>query len=308
MYVWIRLKQDIRKKLLIYLLLSLVFSLILTFLRERGKELTEVSIAIMDEDESEVSKKFLSALKVRENLRFEEKADLIFELKKGFEENFLKGELKNLIVIKKGKNHPFLDIIKDEIASEAVNQFIYHDIFKRLSSTKKMDFKIYEESLRKTEKENEILGLYVSSKDGEEGKGTLSLNKFQLYEKHIIFLFFTLLGIFLVSLTFEEMARDEERGMRARLSLSGIKEREILGSVFLNTHLIFLIFSLSFYAFYERTAERALFLSLLMVEISFWLFYFIQRSLVKEVFIRYFSPVITVILLGVGFGIQFFGF
>lgn len=308
MYVWIRLKQEVRKRFLIFLMLGFGFSLLLSFFKERGKELTQVTIQIEDRDESELSKKFIFALKERNHLLFNERADLVFEVKEGFAEKFLRGELKNLIRIKRGKNHPFLDIIKDEVSSEVVNQFIYHDIFKRLGSTKKLEFEMYEESLKRTEKENEILSLLVITKDGEEVRGEESLSPFQLYEKYLIYLFFTVLGIFFITLSFEEMARDEERGMRARLNLSGIKGREILGGIFLNTHLILLSFFLAFSISYEKLAVKPLLLSFFMLEISFWLFFFIVQSLKKEVFIRYFSPVITVILVGLGLGIQFFGF
>lgn len=291
MYFLMKLKYVLPKQLLLFFLIGLTFSSLFVISSETRKKVSDLRIDMIDRDGTEISKKLLAALKAREDIRFGKEADLVFVIKKGFSMSFSKGDLKGLIELKSGELNPYQGLIRDKIAAEVVNQYIYFDLFQRLKEKKNIDLITYEKLLAETKKENELLTLSVE-KIGREEEVRSSLRP-----ETYLFLFL-LIGAGFVSnaISFLDLSRERELGLRGRLRLSGFSKFRFYSSEYWLSHLRFLFFILGVTLFFRGYQREEVYLSIFLVELSFLLFGAVEETLKKEIYLRFFFPVISLFL------------
>ena len=149
----------------------------------------------------------------------DKEADIKYIIKKGFEENFVKGDFNGLIEVKKNSFKQGISLLNDRIATKLVSDYIYLNLYDRIRVEKDISFDEYEKSLAKTKLVNEIL--FISVNNREIADGISSEINFSSY----ISLFFLLLISMNISINqVAKFNRIRNNGILARLKLSGVKE------------------------------------------------------------------------------------
>lgn len=306
MYIRVKFKRAFfHRNILLIFFFGLLVSGVSAFLKARSISPENVTLFIADSDKSDASKRLIRELKSKEKLVPKQKADLVLEIKEGFEKHFLEGDLKNLLRFQKGEKHSSSGLFQDRIAGEVINQYIYFDIFKRMGKENNIDFPAYEAYLEKTKTENEIFFLLVKPLR-KEAKEIISPKGYDFYSKYFHFVMITLVGIFINAASFIRLALDRERAMLQRLCLSGLGKLHFLFTEFLISHLRVLVFLTGFLIFSTDIETTTLFLSLVMIELSFLIFLFLEETLKKAEVLRLFAPLLAFFLIGGGIFIQYF--
>lgn len=221
MYTGIKLKNElINKWLLILIIISFIFSFALNIFGKSLETPTNFKINIVDEDESKLSHKTVENIGAFSGVEITDKeADIKYIIKKGFEDNFVKGEFNGLIEVKKTSFKQGASLLNDRIATKLVSDYIYLNLYDRIRLEKNISFDEYEKSLAKTKLANEIL--FISVNNREIADRVSSDINFSPY----IALFFLLLVSMNISINqVVKFNRIRNKGILARLKLSGVKE------------------------------------------------------------------------------------
>nr|WP_315104093.1 ABC transporter permease [uncultured Catonella sp.] len=221
MYTGIELKNElINKWVFILIIVSFTFSFALNIFGKSLETPTSFKVKIVDEDKSNLSRKTAESIGALSGVEITDKeADIKYIIKKGFEENFIKGEFNGLIEVKKNSFKQGISLLNDKIATKLVSDYIYLNLYDRIRVEKDISFDEYEKSLAKTKLVNEIL--FISVNNREIADGISSEINFSSY----ITLFFMLLVSMNISMNqVVKFKRIRNNGILARLKLSGVKE------------------------------------------------------------------------------------
>lgn len=306
MYFRIRMKQEFKNKGLLFLFLAgLLFSGIWIYFREQGRAFTDYSVSMINLDKTMLSENLVKELRRSEVYR-EENSDFVYEIRKGYERRLLEGDLEGLIGVKKYPSLEVLDIMNDKIGSEIIRTFIYHDLFRRMEKEKQMTFLAYEESLKQTRKENEILSLNVVSEISVDKMGESDYNGFVRYGKYVFFLILLWMGGYVNLLTFQKIGEFRESGLRYRLKLSSISEGKMVGTEFLANHIRIFSLFLGLFPMIKEIRVSHVVLSVSCLYFSFLVFYIIEIIVKNTLIYKVFAMGTLFMLLGVGSFLLYF--
>lgn len=301
MYTGIKLKNElINKWLLILIIISFIFSFALNIFGKSLETPTNFKINIVDEDESKLSHKTVENIGAFSGVEITDKeADIKYIIKKGFEDNFVKGEFNGLIEVKKTSFKQGASLLNDRIATKLVSDYIYLNLYDRIRLEKNISFDEYEKSLAKTKLANEIL--FISVNNREIADRVSSDINFSPY----IALFFLLLVSMNISINqVVKFNRIRNKGILARLKLSGVKEiAVVLNEIFIaSLKCTFVI--LPFILF--KADVKVFVIAILLFYINLTINLILEKTTKSEEALIFLARSVMIIFLALGMFINFY--
>ena len=301
MYTGIKLKNElINKWAFILIIISFTFSFALNIFGKSLETPTNFKINIVDEDESKLSHKTVENIGAFSGVEITDKeADIKYIIKKGFEDNFVKGEFNGLIEVKKTSFKQGVSLLNDRIATKLVSDYIYLNLYDRIRTEKDISFDDYEKSLAKTKLANEIL--FISVNNREIADGISSDINFSSY----IALFFLLLVSMNISINHVvKFNRIRNKGILARLKLSGVKEiAVVLNEIFIaSLKCTFVI--LPFILF--KTDVKVFVIAILLFYINLTINLILEKATKSEEALIFLARSVMIIFLALGMFINFY--
>ena len=301
MYTGIKLKNElINKWAFILIIISFTFSFALNIFGKSLETPTSFKINIVDEDESKLSHKTVENIGAFSGVEITDKeADIKYIIKKGFEDNFVKGEFNGLIEVKKTSFKQGVSLLNDRIATKLVSDYIYLNLYDRIRTEKDISFDEYEKSLAKTKLVNEIL--FISVNNREIADGISSDINFSSY----IALFFLLLVSMNISINqVVKFNRIRNKGILARLKLSGVKEiAVVLNEIFIaSLKCTFVI--LPFILF--KTDVKVFVIAILLFNINLTINLILEKASKSEEALIFLARSVMIIFLALGIFINFY--
>lgn len=301
MYTGIKLKNElINKWLLILIIISFIFSFALNIFGKSLETPTNFKINIVDEDESKLSHKTVENIGAFSGVEITDKeADIKYIIKKGFEDNFVKGEFNGLIEVKKTSFKQGASLLNDRIATKLVSDYIYLNLYDRIRLEKNISFDEYEKSLAKTKLANEIL--FISVNNREIADRVSSDINFSPY----IALFFLLLVSINISINqVVKFNRIRNKGILARLKLSRVKEiAVVLNEIFIaSLKCTFVI--LPFILF--KTDVKVFVIAILLFYINLTINMILEKATKSEEELIFLARSVMIIFLALGMFINFY--
>ena len=301
MYTGIKLKNElINKWAFILIIISFTFSFALNIFGKSLETPTNFKINIVDEDESKLSHKTVENIGAFSGVEITDKeADIKYIIKKGFEDNFVKGEFNGLIEVKKTSFKQGVSLLNDRIATKLVSDYIYLNLYDRIRTEKDISFDEYEKSLAKTKLVNEIL--FISVNNREIADGISSDINFSSY----IALFFLLLVSMNISINHVvKFNRIRNKGILARLKLSGVKEiAVVLNEIFIaSLKCTFVI--LPFILF--KTDVKVFVIAILLFYINLTINLILEKATKSEEALIFAARSVMIIFLALGMFINFY--
>ena len=301
MYIGIKLKNElINKWVFILIIVSFTFSFALNIFGKSLETPTNVKVKIVDEDKSNLSHKTVESIGALNGVEITDKeADIKYIIKKGFEENFIKGEFNGLIEVKKNSFKQGISLLNDRIATKLVSDYIYLNLYDRIRVEKDISFDEYEKSLAKTKLVNEIL--FISVNNREIADGISSEINFSSY----ISLFFLLLISMNISINqVAKFNRIRNNGILARLKLSGVKEINAVLNEILITSLKCTGVILPFILF--KADIKVLIIAILLFYINLAINLILEKASKSEEGLIFATRSIMIIFLALGMFINFY--
>ena len=226
-------------------------------------------------------------------------ADIEYIIKKGFEENFVKGEFNGLIEVKKTSFKQGVSLLNDRIATGLVSDYIYLNLYDRIRLEKDISFAEYEKSLAKTKLANEIL--FISVNNREIADETSSEINFSSY----IALFFLLLVSMNISINqVAKFNRIRNNGILARLKLSGVKEINAVLNEILATSLKCTGVILPFILF--KADIKVFFIAILLFYINLAFNLILEKASKSEEALIFVIRSVMIVFLALGMFINFY--
>lgn len=301
MYTGIKLKNElINKWAFILIIISFTFSFVLNILEKSLETPTSFKVNIVDEDGSKLSYKTVESIGAFSGVEITDKeADIKYIIKKGFEENFVKGEFNGLIEVKKTSFKQGVSLLNDRIATKLVSDYIYLNLYDRIRTEKDISFDEYEKSLAKTKLANEIL--FISVNNREIADGISSDINFSSY----IALFFLLLVSMNISINqVVKFNRIRNKGILARLKLSGVKEiAVVLNEIFIaSLKCTFVI--LPFILF--KTDVKVFVIAILLFYMNLTINLILEKATKSEEALIFLARSVMIIFLALGMFINFY--
>lgn len=301
MYTGIKLKNElINKWAFILIIISFTFSFVLNILEKSLETPTSFKVNIVDEDGSKLSYKTVESIGAFSGVEITDKeADIKYIIKKGFEENFVKGEFNGLIEVKKTSFKQGVSLLNDRIATKLVSDYIYLNLYDRIRTEKDISFDEYEKSLAKTKLANEIL--FISVNNREIADGISSDINFSSY----IALFFLLLVSINISINHVvKFNRIRNKGILARLKLSGVKEiAVVLNEIFIaSLKCTFVI--LPFILF--KTDVKVFVIAILLFYMNLTINLILEKATNSEEALIFLARSVMIIFLALGMFINFY--
>ena len=301
MYIGIKLKNElINKWVFILIIVSFTFSFALNIFGKSLETPTNVKVKIVDEDKSNLSHKTVESIGALNGVEITDKeADIKYIIKKGFEENFIKGEFNGLIEVKKNSFKQGISLLNDRIATKLVSDYIYLNLYDRIRVEKDISFDEYEKSLAKTKLVNEIL--FISVNNREIADGISSEINFSSY----ISLFFLLLISMNISINqVAKFNRIRNNGILARLKLSGVKEINAVLNEILITSLKCTGVILPFILF--KADIKVLIIAILLFYINLTINLILEKATKSEEALIFAARSVMIIFLALGMFINFY--
>jgi len=300
-YTGIKLKNElINKWAFILIIISFTFSFALNIFGKSLETPTSFKVNIVDEDGSKLSRKTAENIGEFNGVEITDKeADIKYIIKKGFEENFVKGEFNGLIEVKKTSFKQGVSLLNDRIATKLVSDYIYLNLYDRIRLEKDISFDEYEKSLAKTKLVNEIL--FISVNNREIADGISSDVNFSSY----IALFFLLLVSMNISINqVVKFNRIRNKGILARLKLSGVKEiAVVLNEIFIaSLKCTFVI--LPFILF--KTGIKVFVIAILLFYINLTINLILEKATKSEEALIFVARSVMIIFLALGMFINFY--
>ena len=301
MYTGIKLKNElINKWAFILIIISFTFSFALNIFGKSLETPTSFKVNIVDEDGSKLSRKTAENIGEFNGVEITDKeADIKYIIKKGFEENFVKGEFNGLIEVKKTSFKQGVSLLNDRIATKLVSDYIYLNLYDRIRTEKDISFDEYEKGLAKTKLANEIL--FISVNNREIADGISSDINFSSY----IALFFLLLVSMNISINqVVKFNRIRNKGILARLKLSGVKEiAVVLNEIFIaSLKCTFVI--LPFILF--KTDVKVFVIAILLFYINLTINLILEKATKSEEALIFVARSVMIIFLALGMFINFY--
>ncbi|MGP1434345.1 MAG: ABC transporter permease [Catonella sp.] len=301
MYTGIKLKNElINKWVFILIIVSFTFSFALNIFGKSLETPTSFKVNIVDEDGSKLSYKTVESIGEFNGVEITDKeADIKYIIKKGFEENFVKGEFNGLIEVKKTSFKQGVSLLNDRIATKLVSDYIYLNLYDRIRLEKNISFDDYEKSLAKTKLANEIL--FISVNNREIADGISSDINFSSY----IALFFLLLVSINISINqVVKFNRIRNKGILARLKLSGVKEiAVVLNEIFIaSLKCTFVI--LPFILF--KTDVKVFVIAILLFYMNLTINLILEKATKSEEALIFVARSVMIIFLALGMFINFY--
>lgn len=131
----------------IFLAISISLGMISLFIETNSTDKQVFNISIIDEDETKLSKDLIESItkNLRININIDTnidksmvklikgKYDAIYQIKEGYEKNLIDKNIKDLIVVHKNVEAVNIDWLSDQIAIMSLKEWIYYDMFDRIS-------------------------------------------------------------------------------------------------------------------------------------------------------------------------------
>ena len=292
MYTEIKLKNElINKWVFILIAISFTFSFVLNIFGKSLETPTNFKVNIVDEDKSNLSHKTAESIGALNGVEITDKeADIKYIIKKGFEKNFVKGELNGLIEVKKNSFKQGISLLNDRIAT---------NLYDRIRLEKDISFDEYERSLAKTKLANEIL--FISVNNRKIADGISSDINFSSY----ITLFFLLLISMNISINqVAKFNRIRNNGILARLELSGVKEINAVLNEILVTSLKCAGVILPFILF--KADIKVLIIAILLLYIYLGFSLILEKASKSEEGLIFVTRSVMIIFLALGMFINFY--
>lgn len=231
MYIGIKLKNElINRQLLILIAFSIIFVTLLNIFTKSMEAPTSFKVNIVDNDKTVLSISTVKAISRLSGVEVTKNdADIIYVINKGFGKYLKKGELTGLIEVKKNNFKQGTSLLNDRIATNIVRDYIYLNIYDRIKLENNMSFEEYEKNLAKTKLDNEILYISVNDRKLADNKA-FGIN----FSSYIILLFILLVSISISISQTVRLNRLRNKGVAARLKLSGVNEVSIILSEILS--------------------------------------------------------------------------
>ena len=301
MYIEIKLKNElINKWVFILIAISFTFSFVLNIFGKSLETPTNFKVNIVDEDGSNLSHKTAESIGALNGVEITDKeADIKYIIKKGFEKNFVKGELNGLIEVKKNSFKQGISLLNDRIATKLVSDYIYLNLYDRIRLEKDISFDEYERSLAKTKLANEIL--FISVNNRKIADGISSDINFSSY----ITLFFLLLISMNISINqVAKFNRIRNNGILARLELSGVKEINAVLNEILVTSLKCAGVILPFILF--KADIKVLIIAILLLYIYLGFSLILEKASKSEEGLIFVTRSVMIVFLALGMFINFY--
>ncbi|MGV8146139.1 MAG: ABC transporter permease [Alkaliphilus sp.] len=203
------------------------------------------TIAIVDNDNTELSRQFIQELKVSPSIEIivlgdiygamqrltRRQYDVVYEINRGFEKEILTGNFEDIITVHKEIDSLAVAWINDQISIRIVREWIFQDMLLRLN---KMDADFDIETLRREfnqrQKENTLvrvneIAVGSSNRIEEQNQNTNGIYAFKLMWG--IFILYSLLGVG------KNMITEKEKGIVKRLELSNMSAYKYQFSYFI---------------------------------------------------------------------------
>ena len=231
MYIGIKLKNElINRQLLILIAFSIIFVTLLNIFTKSMEAPTSFKVNIVDNDKTVLSISTVKAISRLSGVEVTKNdADIIYVINKGFGKYLKKGELTGLIEVKKNNFKQGTSFLNDRIATNIVRDYIYLNIYDKIKSENHMSFEEYEKNLAKTKLDTEILYISVNDRKLADNKA-FDIN----FSSYIILLFILLVSISISISQTVRLNRLRNKGVAARLKLSGVNEVSIILSEILS--------------------------------------------------------------------------
>jgi len=300
-YTGIELKNElINKWVFILIIVSFTFSFALNIFGKSLETPTSFKVKVVDEDKSNLSRKTAESIGALSGVEITDKeADIKYIIKKGFEENFIKGDFNGLIEVKKNSFKQGISLLNDRIATKLVSDYIYLNLYDRIRLEKDISFDEYEKSLAKTKLVNEIL--FISVNNREIADGISSEINFSSY----ISLFFLLLISMNISINqVAKFNRIRNNGILARLKLSGVKEINAVLNEILVTSLKCTVVILPFILF--KADIKVLIIAILLFYINLAINLILEKASKSEEGLIFIARSIMILFLIFGMFINFY--
>ena len=301
MYTGIKLKNElINRWVFILIAISFIFSFVLNIFGKSLEAPTNFKVNIVDEDGSKLSRKTAESIGALSGVEITGKeADIKYIIKKGFEENFVKGEFNGLIEVKKTSFKQGVSLLNDRIATGLVSDYIYLNLYDRIRLEKDISFAEYEKSRAKTKLANEIL--FISVNNREIADETSSEINFSSY----IALFFLLLVSMNISINqVAKFNRIRNNGILARLKLSGVKEINAVLNEILATSLKCTGVILPFILF--KADIKVFFIAILLFYINLAFNLILEKASKSEEALIFVIRSVMIVFLALGMFINFY--
>lgn len=234
------LKEQLLKKrnLLILLMIPIVVTYICSFIDKEARDRSKVySVAIIDNDKTELSTSFIENMKEYDEIEVAIKEDLdgslrrlsrgkydvVYEIKDGFQNKLLSREFDDILISHKEVNSTAVKWLNDQVSLIVVRKWLYVDALDRIRA---LDPNFREEEFKERFEEyvinNKILFLKIHNINNElpilEDNDIEGVLAFKTIWACMIIFFMIGFG--------KKVVDDRERGIILRLELSGFKKLE----------------------------------------------------------------------------------
>lgn len=225
MYTGIRLKSEIlRWSLLLIIAFSFAFAPALGVFSKSMESRVSFKVTIIDEDNTKLSKEAVTIISGLSGVTLtREDADVKYTIKKGYEDNFIKGRFDGLIEVNKNSLKQGISLLNDRIVTKLVSDYIYLNLYERINSVESISFESYEKNLEKTKLNNEILLIKVN-----DGKLADNLATEVDFTSYIALFFLLTLSISISIGAVIKHNKMRTSGLLDRLELSGTGETKVI--------------------------------------------------------------------------------
>lgn len=321
MYFKLRLKSLLRsRELIVLLFLSIGLGLCCYYFANVKKSVKEsYDIAIVDQDNTEASKKLIndisnmSGIRVTlsnaesfgENLISSGKYYLVYTIKKGYESKLQAGKIEDMIDLQTFSNNTAVKWINDKVAAIIIKEYVFYDMYTRIREYDEISLQDYIDSANTTKAENEILFLNVI-----ENSKTVDLNNLEeltvvKINKYSVFLFLTGIGMYFSLKAVARLCKMRVSGLTDRLVLAKIGKKKMFFSEFLIGLVKQIFFSFLLFAMVRKLEFNIYSVSFLFMIISFCFFTIIERYSKDTVVYYILSCFIFVIMLVLAIGVLY---
>ncbi len=236
-FILIKLKNNLLnyKNLILYLVLIITISFLSIHIN--NEEMAEdflYTVAIIDYDESALSNSFIEELKASPSIEVivledidgaiqrltRGNYDVVYEINRGFEEEILAGNFKDIITLHKEIDSLAVAWINDQISIQIVRQWIFQDMLLRLNELDvDFDVDVLREEFEQRQEESTLVRIneiIVAGRGTIEEKNANHNSKYAFKLMWGVFILYSLIGIG------KNIITEKEKGIVKRLELSSM--------------------------------------------------------------------------------------
>lgn len=241
MYVLIRMKSLIRSiRFWIPVFLGIVFGLCLHLIANSSVQDIQYEIAVIDEDRTEASQRLVDEIKKINGIKTKSVTGehhakdlisqgnyyLVYTIKKGYMEQLKSANIKDLIDVDSFSINTSVKWLNDKVAAIIIREYVYYDMFLRIKKEQNRSFSDYEEEVRNTKKQSEILRLNVINESQKSNASGVSTNLLRR-NNYAVLLFLVGIGVYTGLKAFQNVCEMRQSGLSLRLRKAGIKEASL---------------------------------------------------------------------------------